>query len=99
MGRIVDVLDDERNEQALDLVAGERYQSVGPGVAGVFVGTDDREEGMGEHREGDPAVPGCPASDPVFVRSGQAFAGREDLLDRPSASGNPHQGGQRNPDC
>jgi hypothetical protein len=42
--------DDERDEQALDLVAGQRDQSVGGrGLAGVFVGTDDGEEGVGEH--------------------------------------------------
>lgn len=63
----------------------------------MFVGADDGEEGVGEHGEGDPAVPGGPASDLVFVESGQALAGLEGLLDRPSASGDPHQGGQRNP--
>jgi hypothetical protein len=29
--------DDERDERALDLVAGERYEGVGCGVTGVFV--------------------------------------------------------------
>lgn len=74
VGRVVDEPDDKRVEQALDLVAGERYQLVRPGMACVFVGADDSEESMGEHRESDPAVPGRPASDLVFVQSGQALA-------------------------
>jgi len=95
VGRVVDEPDDKRVEQALDLVAGERYQLVRPGMAGVFVGADDSEESMGEHRESYPAVPGRPASDLVFVQSGEALAGLEGLLNRPSASGDLHQGGQR----
>jgi hypothetical protein len=46
MARAVARPDDERGEQALDLVARERYQLVRPWVACVFVGTDDGEEGV-----------------------------------------------------
>ncbi len=49
--------DEERCEQALDLVAGERDQSVRGGVAGVFVGADDGKEGVSEHGQGDSARP------------------------------------------
>lgn len=51
MGDVVVGLDDERDEQALDLVAGQRDQPVWGGFAGVFVGADDGGEGVGEHRE------------------------------------------------
>jgi hypothetical protein len=49
----VDGSDDEGDEQALDFVAGERYEGVWRGVAGA----GDGEEGVGEH------VPGCPQRD------------------------------------
>jgi hypothetical protein len=47
VGDVVEGLDNECDEQALDLVAGQRDQPVRSGVAGVFVGADDGEEGMG----------------------------------------------------
>jgi hypothetical protein len=56
VGRVVERLDDEGDEQALDLVAGQRDQVGLAGMAGVFVGTDHGEEGVGEHREGDPGL-------------------------------------------
>ena len=56
----------------------------GCGVACVFVGADDGEEGVGEHGEGDPAGPGGVAADLVLVQSGQALAGLEGLLHPPS---------------
>lgn len=49
--------DDERDEQPLDLVAGERYQGVWCGIAVVFVRADDGEEGGRERGQGDPAGP------------------------------------------
>lgn len=49
VGRAVDGPDDERDEQALDLVAGEGYQFVRLRVTGMFVGEDDGKEGVGEH--------------------------------------------------
>jgi F420-0:gamma-glutamyl ligase len=42
VGDVVEGLDDDCDEQALDLVVGQRDQPVRSGVAGVFVG----EEGM-----------------------------------------------------
>lgn len=60
VGRAVDGPDDERAEQALILVAGERDQSVRLPTAGEFVGAEDGEEGVGEHREGDPVVEPVP---------------------------------------
>ncbi|GAA2436722.1 hypothetical protein GCM10010191_59410 [Actinomadura vinacea] len=52
MGHVVHGLDDKHREQALDLVTGERDQPVRGGMAGVFVGADDGEEGVGEHGQG-----------------------------------------------
>ena len=73
-------LDDQSDEQALDLVAGERYEAVRCRLAGVLVCSDDGEEGMGEHREGDPAGPGRVAADLMLVQSGQSLPGLEELL-------------------
>lgn len=81
--RVVDRPDDERGEQALDLVAGERDQFDRSGVPAVLVGSDDGQERVGEHSEGDPAGPGREAADLVLVESGQAFAGLEGLLHPP----------------
>lgn len=58
MGDIVDGADNESDEQALNLIAGERYEIPGRSVTGVFVRACDREEGMREHGQGDPARPG-----------------------------------------
>jgi hypothetical protein len=65
--------DDERDEQVLDLVAGERYAGVRCGVAGMFVCSDGGEEGVREHGHGDPAGPGRVAADLVLVQCGQAL--------------------------
>lgn len=73
VGRVVDSLGNEGDEQAGDLVAGERDQLVLGGLAGVFVRADDGEEGVGEHGEGYPARPGRVTADLVFVQSGQAL--------------------------
>jgi hypothetical protein len=73
VGGIVDGVDSEGDEQALDLVAGERNESIGCGV-GVPVCAYDGEEGVGEHGEGDPAGPGGIAADLVLVECGQALA-------------------------
>lgn len=80
---VVDGLDDERDEQSLDLVAGERYEGVGCGVAVAFVRADDGQEGVREHGQGDPAGPGRVAADLVLVQGGQALAGLEELLHPP----------------
>lgn len=47
-GRITHGPDEDCREQALDLVAGEWDQPGRGGTAGVLVGRDDREEGVGE---------------------------------------------------
>lgn len=81
--RVVDGPDNQRDEQALDLVAGERDQVVRAAVAGVFAGADDCEERVGELGEGDPAGPGHITADLVLIQSGQALRGLERLLDPP----------------
>jgi hypothetical protein len=83
VGGIVHGSDGEGDEQALDLVAGERYEALRCRLAGVLIGSDDSEEGMGEHGEGDPARPGHVPADLVLVQGGQALAGLEELLNRP----------------
>lgn len=95
VGCVMDWLDDECDEQALDLVAGQRHQVGRPGTVGVFVSTDDGEEGVGEHGEGDPAGPGWVAADLVLIESGQPLLGLEGFFHPPSGSGDPHQLGQR----
>lgn len=83
VGRVVDALGNEGDEQTGDLVAGERDQVVSGGLAGVFVGTDDGEEGVGEHGEGDPARPGRVTANLVLVQAGQALSGLKRLLHPP----------------
>ena len=94
VGHVVHGLDDKYREQSLDLVAGERDQPVRGGMAGVFVGSDDGEEGVGEHGQGDPARPRGEAAELVLVQSGQAFSGLEGLLHPPSRPGDADQCGQ-----
>lgn len=84
VGCIVHGPDDQRREQSLDLVAGERDQLVRGGMAGVFVGADDGEEGVSEHGQGDPAGPGGEAANLVLVQSSQALSGLEGFLHPPS---------------
>jgi len=64
-------------------------------VASVFSHGRDHREGVGEHRQGDPAVPGSPAADLVLVQANQALVGLEALLDGPAPPGDSHQCGQR----
>jgi len=92
---VMDGLDDERDEQSLDLIAGERYEGVGFGVAVAFVRADNGEGGMREHGQGDPTGPGRVAADLVFVQCGQALASLEELLYPPSRSSDSHQHGER----
>ncbi|MGH3783183.1 MAG: hypothetical protein ACRDRO_21795, partial [Pseudonocardiaceae bacterium] len=42
-------------------------------VFGAFGGGDDREDGVGEHREQSPAPPWQPTSDLVLIKTGQAL--------------------------
>ena len=64
-----------------DLIAGQQDLVCRAGLAGVLEGGGDGEDGSGEHGEGDPPVPGCPAADLVLVQAGQALAGLEVLFD------------------
>lgn len=61
----------------------------------AFVRGGHRQEGVGEHGQGGPAVPGAPASELVLVQSGQAFGGLEGFLDALALSGDGDQGAQR----
>jgi hypothetical protein len=54
---------------------------------GCARGGDHCEQGVRDHREQVPALPGDPPADLVFVEPGQALAGLERLLDGPAASG------------
>ena len=78
-----------------DLIAGQQDLVCRAGLAGVLEGGGDGEDGSGEHGEGDPPVPGCPAADLVLVQADQALAGLEVLLDGPAQPGCLDQGGQR----
>jgi len=88
-------VDDEDREQSADVVAGQRDQPVGSGAVGVLGDGDDHEQGVGEHGEQGPALPGDPAADLVFVEPGQTLTGLEGLLDRPSPARDPDQLAQR----
>lgn len=81
--------DDERTEQALDLVAGELYEAVRCGAAGVFVRADDGQEGMREHGEGDPAGPGCVAATAPDPKSAHAGLTLYQVLDTLQNTLNP----------
>ena len=76
-----------QGEWSLYFVAGESDESGGGGVFVVLVGADDGQEGVGEHREGDPAQPGGVAADLVLFQAGEALAGLESLLDLRVLSG------------
>jgi hypothetical protein len=89
---------DEAGEEAADLGDGERDQLAGLFSGPLFLagrGAGGGEEGVGEHREGDVAVPAVPAADLVLVQADFSFGGLEGLLDRPAGAGDPHQLAQR----
>ena len=75
-------------EESSELVDGQLDHAGGGRCVIAFGRGGDGEEGVGEHREGGPAVPRCPAADLMFVEAGQSLAGLERLLDRPAAAGN-----------
>ena len=62
---------------------------------GALFGGGDRQDGVGEHDQDRPAMPGGPGSYLVLVQPGQAFAGLERFLDSPPAAGDLHQHSQR----
>lgn len=53
---------------------------MGGRMAGVFVGADGGEEGVGQHGQGDPAGPRGEAAELVLVQSGQALSGLKGFL-------------------
>ena len=72
--------------------------AISPAGVGVGVAFDrggHGQEGMGEHGQGGPAMPGSPAPDLVLIESGQAFGGLEGFLDAPALAGDGDQGAQR----
>ena len=68
---------------------------VGCGLGVAFGGGGHGQEGVGEHGQGGPAVPGGPAADLVLVQPGEAFGGLEGFLDAPALSRHGDQGVQR----
>jgi hypothetical protein len=86
---------DQGREQVLDLVAGQRDEPRRWRPAAAFGHGRHDQEGVGEHGQGDPAVPGAPAAELVLVQAAQAFAGLEALLHRPPGPGDPDQDRQR----
>jgi len=92
---ITDRLGEQCAKQVLDLVAGQGNQPGGWWLAGALGQGRDDQEGVGEHRERGPAVPGAPAADLMLVQATKALAGLECLLDSPAASCDPDQHGQR----
>lgn len=63
-------------------------------MAGVFVGSDNRKKGVGEHRNGDPAGPRGVAADLVLIESCQPLPGLEGLFHTPPGAGDLDQGDQ-----
>jgi hypothetical protein len=76
-------------EQMLDLVAGQPDQPCRCWVAGPFGQGGHDQEGVSEHRQRDPPVPGAPAAHLVLVETDQALAGLDVLLDGPAPPGDP----------
>ena len=75
---------DQGREQVLELVAGQRDQLGRWWPAGAFGQGRHHQEGVGEHGQGGPPVPGPPAAHLVGVQADQALAGLEALLNLPS---------------
>lgn len=90
MCEVVDRADQGR-EQVLDFFADQGDQVLAGGQVAALGGCGDGKEGVSEHCERDPAVPGGSAAHLVLVQSDQALAGLERLLDRPASSGHPYQ--------
>ncbi len=71
-------------EEASKFVDGQRDQTSGCGLSVAFGGGGHGQEGVGEHGQGGPAVPGGPAPDLVLIEPGEAFGGLEGFLDAPA---------------
>src|SRR4051794_16784505 len=83
--------DDPAQEQALQLVAGQRDQPRRWRSGGVFAGGEDDEQRVGQHGQQGPAPPGQPAAHLMLVQAGQPLSTLETLLHRPSPSGDGDQ--------
>jgi hypothetical protein len=59
---------DQCGEQVLELVAGDRDQPGWRRVAGAFGQGGHDQEGVGNHGQGGPPIPGAPAADLVLVQ-------------------------------
>ena len=94
VGGIGSGLSDQCGVQVLDLVAGQPDQPGRWWVAGVFGHGRHHQEGMGEHRQRDPPVPGAPAAHLMLVQATQALTSLQALLDGPAPARDPHQDGQ-----
>src|SRR5215218_6095013 len=81
--------------QVLDLVAGQRDEPQRWWVAGVLGDRGHHQEGVRQHGQGYPPIPGAPAPDLMLVQAAQSLAGLERLLDPPAGPGHPDQGDQR----
>src|SRR5439155_13166309 len=83
-------------QESSDFVAGQPDQPAAMAAGGWgFGGGHHGEERVSEDRQGAPALPGGPGADLVLVQGDELFACGEGLLDRPAASGDLDQGGQR----
>jgi hypothetical protein len=71
----------QADEQVADFVAGERDQLGRWWVADALEQGGHDQEGVGEHGQGHPPVPGAPAADLVLIQASKALAGRDGLLD------------------
>jgi hypothetical protein len=91
------VLGDEEQgvEESAELVDGQCDQARGYGLGVAFGGGGHGQEGVGEHGQGGPAVPGGPAPHLVLVKPDQAFGGLERFLDAPALTGNRDESAQR----
>ena len=81
-------------EESAKLVDGQRDQPGRCGLGVTFGGGGHGQEGVGEHGQGGPAVPGGPAPDLVLIQSGEPFGGLEGFLDTPALTGHGDQGVQ-----
>ena len=84
MVAITSWLGEQGGEQVLDLVAGDRDQLGWWWPLGALGQGCDDQEGVGEHRQGGPAVPGPPAAHLMLVQAAQALAGLKALFNLPS---------------
>jgi hypothetical protein len=71
-------------EQVLELVAGQRDQPGRRLLASAFGNGRHDQEGVGEHGQGDPPIPGAPAAHLMLIQPDQALAGLEAFLNLPS---------------